>query len=111
MKCSKHAHESATNIILMCEHLMELDKELKEKGIKETFRGQPWSDNCREWVYYDCVLNLEKLRERFKFPVFIEAHVNDDSRSGLEAGFVCELCKDGVIGIHPNVGSGKRTHD
>lgn len=42
----------------MCEHLIGLDKELKSLGIRETYRGQPWSENCREWAYYDCVLAL-----------------------------------------------------
>jgi hypothetical protein len=91
----------------MCEHLIELERELKTKRIKETFRGLPWSDNCREWVYYDCVLNLERVRSRFKFPDFVVDHVNADMKSGMEAGFVCEQCKDGVIGVHPQFGQGK----
>ena len=62
----------------MCEHLAALDNELKGKGIKETFRGQPWSDNTREWVYYDCVLAVDEIRQRYSFPDFIETHINDD---------------------------------
>lgn len=92
----------------MCEHLIELDLELKSKGIKETYRGQAWSENCREWVYYDCVLDIEKIRERYKFPAFIESHINDDIKSGMEAGFECDLCKDAIIGIHPQFGKGKQ---
>lgn len=91
----------------MCEHLIQLEKELKSLGIKETFRGQPWSNNCREWVYFDCVFEMEKIRKRYNFPSFIESHVNNDGKSGLEAGFVCDQCKDGLIGVHPNVGKGK----
>jgi len=95
----------------MCEHLINLDNELKAKPIRETFRGQPWTDNCREWVYYDCLLDLAKVRSRYQFPEFIADHVNDDAKSGLEAGFVCELCKDGVIGVHPKVGQRKTRVD
>ena len=91
----------------MCEHLINLDNELKAKRIKETFRGQPWSDNTREWVYYDCILNLEEIRKRYNFPSFVTIHTNDDNKSGLEAGFYCEICKDGVMGHHPSMGSGK----
>ena len=91
----------------MCEHLAALDAELKARRIKETSRGQAWSDNCREWVYYDCVLVLDKLRQRFNFPAFVQDHVNDDQRSGMEAGFYCDLCKDGVMGHHSFFGSGK----
>jgi hypothetical protein len=93
----------------MCEHLQALDNELKAKRIRETFRGQPWSDNCREWVYYDCVINMEAVRVRYNFPAFVSNHMNDDVKSGLEAGFVCDLCKDGVMGVHLQVGEGKFT--
>jgi hypothetical protein len=44
---------------------MELDHYIKSKNIKEIFRGQAWSKNCREWVYYDCILNIDKLKEKF----------------------------------------------
>ena len=91
----------------MCEHLIDLDSYLKAKGIKETFRGQAWTDNCREWVYYDCLLDRESLRKRFDLPAFVIDHTNDDNKSGMEAGFVCELCKDGVMGAHPYFGKGK----
>jgi hypothetical protein len=71
----------------MCEHLAASDAELKTRQIMETSRGQAWSDNWREWVYYDCVLVLDKLRQRYNFPAFVEDHDNDDQRSGMEAGF------------------------
>ena len=82
----------------MCEHLLALDEALKAKGFKETFRGQAWSDNCREWVYYDTVLDLEDIRKHCDFPPFVKVHINDDPKSGTEAGFFCEICKDGVMG-------------
>lgn len=91
----------------MCEHLLQLDIELKRKGIKETFRGKAWSKNCREWVYYDCVLDLDQIKNRYNFPEFIVTHVNDDVKSGMEAGLFCDQCKDAIIGIHPKVGQGK----
>jgi hypothetical protein len=84
----------------MCEHLKPLEKELAERNIKETYRGQPWSKNCREWVYYDCYFNFEQLRNRFKFPDFIIHHYNDDTKSGLEEGLVCELCHDAIVGLN-----------
>ncbi|MFT3794104.1 hypothetical protein [Flavobacterium sp.] len=91
----------------MCEHLAALDNELKANGIAEIFRGQAWSDHCREWVYYDCVLDLEKIRQRHQFPDFVKIHVNADNKSGMEAGLVCEMCADAVIGVHPDLGKGK----
>ena len=50
----------------MCIHLKPLEDYLKKLGIAETFRGQPWSENCREWVYFDCVLNPESLKTKLK---------------------------------------------
>lgn len=91
----------------MCEHLIELEKAIKEKGIKETFRGQAWTDNCREWVYFDCLLALEKLKLRFNFADCVIVQINNDSRSGMEAGFYCSLCKDAVMGVHPQFREGK----
>ncbi len=91
----------------MCEHLSSLDAELKQRGIRETFRGQPWSENCREWVYYDCLLDTNAIRKRLKLPECVSVHVNDDPRSGLEAGFVCDLCHDAVMGAHHDVAAGK----
>ncbi len=91
----------------MCEHLEKLDQDLKSKGIKETFRGQAWGDGTREWVYYDCLLDLEAVRKRYNFPSFVIIHINDDNKSGMEAGFYCELCTDGVMGHHPHFGKGK----
>jgi hypothetical protein len=91
----------------MCEHLAGLDNELREKEIKEIFRGQSWTANCREWVYYDCVLDLEAIRRRHSFPDFVIPHINTDEKSGTEAGFVCERCQDGIMGILPAAGRGK----
>lgn len=91
----------------MCEHLRNLDDELKQRNLKETFRGQAWGDNTREWVYYDCVILVDEVKKRYNFPEFIKIHVNNDSKSGMEAGFYCEQCKDGVMGLHPAVAHGK----
>lgn len=84
----------------MCEHLIDLENEIKSKNIKETYRGQVWTKNCREWVYFDCYLNIESLRIKFNFPGFIKHHENNDNKSGLEEGFYCELCKDAIMGLN-----------
>lgn len=91
----------------MCEHLLPLEKHLQAQGIPETFRGQAWSTNCREWVYFDCYLDISSLQEKFGFPAFVKHHVNNDPRSGLEEGFVCYECHDAIIGLH----NAHRTND
>lgn len=85
----------------MCEHLQTVENYLKDKGIQETFRGQAWSDNSREWVYFDCILKTEALKTKFDLPCFVVTHENTDIKSGTELGLVCNLCKDGIMGVHP----------
>jgi hypothetical protein len=88
---------------MVCEHLSALERELIAAGIAETFRGQAWSENCREWVYFKCVLGLEALRARLTFASCVEDHLHCGTHDGAEAGFVCSACKDAVMGRHPDV--------
>jgi hypothetical protein len=86
----------------MCEHLQPLEDYIKAKKIPEIFRGQAWSNNCREWVYFDCVLEPESLKAAFHLPSFVTTHENTDEKSGTELGLVCTQCKDAIMGLHPN---------
>jgi hypothetical protein len=83
---------------MVCKHLRPLEQELVSLGIKETFRSQVWSENCREWVYFDCVLDLASLRKRLALHYCVVEHVNDDTRTGRERGFKCTQHCDGIIG-------------
>ena len=83
---------------MVCEHLQQLEQELLQSGIKETFRGQAWSHNCREWVYFQCVLDLRALRERMRFDACVQDHQHHGTHDGSEAGFVCGQCKDAIMG-------------
>lgn len=91
----------------MCEHLLPIEKTIREKGVKELFRGEVWSKNCREWIYFDCYLDCEKLQARFSLPDFIQHHTNDDPRSGTEEGLACSKCHDALIGYHRRLNPGK----
>jgi len=90
--------------MLACRHLAALEAALIASGARETFRGQAWSDNCREWVYFDVVLDVDALRRRFAFGPEVEMHENRDPRSGLERGFVCRECNDAVMGVIDGAG-------
>ncbi|MCP4160394.1 MAG: hypothetical protein GY760_09995 [Deltaproteobacteria bacterium] len=83
---------------MLCEHLKEIEEEIIKNDYTETFRGKSWTDNCREWVYFDVVLDLKKLNENFKLNPCIEFHENTDPRSGLEKGLFCSKCQDGIMG-------------
>ena len=96
------------NVALMCEHLRFLEDYLKAKKIPEIFRGQAWSDNCREWVYFDCVLDTESLKTKFNLPPFVITHENTDERSGTELGLVCTQCQDAIMGLHPKHSSSSK---
>jgi hypothetical protein len=86
-------------LIMLCEHLKPLDETLKADGKKETYRGQAWTKNCREWVYYDLVFNIPAIQDRFKLPDCVQVHANLDPRSGTERGLFCTACKDAVMGL------------
>jgi len=84
---------------MVCDHLAPLEQALIESGAQETARGAVWSKNCREWVYFNVVLEIPSLQRRFSFPSCVEVHENKDQKSGLERGFVCNACNDAVMGL------------
>lgn len=86
---------------MLCKHLQGLEAEIIASGIAETFRGQAWSDNCREWVYFDCVLDLAALRARLSFAPCVVDHQHRGTHDGQESGFVCKQCGDAIMGRHP----------
>jgi hypothetical protein len=86
---------------MLCEHLRPLEVAMVAAGVEEVFRGQPWSRNCREWVYFRCVLDRRALRERFALPSTVVDHEHLGTHDGQEAGFACSLCHDAIMGNHP----------
>ena len=89
---------------MLCKHLRELEVAILEQGIKETYRGQAWTERCREWAYFDCRFRSEKVRERFDLAECVRFHEHFGTHDGQEAGFVCLECDDAVMGIHPRSG-------
>jgi len=83
---------------MVCGHLGALERALIESGAKETYRGRPWSQNCREWVYFDVVLDLAVLRERLALAPCVEDSENLDPKSGQERGLYCARCHDAIMG-------------
>ena len=84
---------------MTCEHLRKLEEELLSAGIKETCRGTPWTDNCREWVYFDVVLDTASIAARMNFAPCVTVHENLDPRSGTERGLYCSECLDAIMGL------------
>lgn len=92
---------------MVCEHLSALETEMLARGVKETARGQVWSRNCREWVYFDCFLDIPALRARFNFAPCVTDHIHRGTHDGQEAGLVCDQCWDAVMGVHPVDAAGR----
>lgn len=85
---------------MVCEHLKELEQALIDAGMTITHRGKVWT-RAREWVYFDCVLDLAECRRRFSLPDFVENHTHRGTHDGTEQGLVCSRCRDAVMGRHP----------
>lgn len=88
---------------MLCEHLRAVEAAVTAAGARETFRGQAWTDNCREWVYVDQVLPIDAFRADGLFdPAVVAVHDNADSRSGSERGLVCTVHHNGLMGPRPH---------
>lgn len=88
---------------MICEHLIALEQALLKAGFRETFRGRAWSTNCREWVYFDCLLSNESIREQFKLADCVEDHDHLGTVDGAESGLVCSVHQDAIMGLHPKM--------
>jgi len=84
---------------MTCSHLQALEAELIAAGVRETYRGAAWSENCREWVYFDVVFDVPSVTSRMRFPPCVKVSENLDPRSGTERGFVCTECNDAIMGL------------
>jgi hypothetical protein len=93
---------------MLCEHLSILEKELIDEKIPELFRGKAWSNNCREWVYFDCYLKLSSIRLRVQLSDCVESHAHLGTFDGQENGFVCMTCHDAIMGHHEKYSYNKK---
>lgn len=85
---------------MTCRHLNELEAAIQTRGIRETFRGKAWSDNCREWVYFDCYIDLAAVRKAFELTDCVRDHIHRGTHDGAERGFVCGECHDAIMGAY-----------
>jgi hypothetical protein len=83
---------------MTCDHLRPLEQAILARGIRETFRGKPWSQNCREWVYFDCFIDTDAVRRSLALPACVGDHVHRGTHDGQERGLVCSICHDAIMG-------------
>ena len=91
----------------MCKHLEELNRDLIARNVKVFYKGTPWTKNCNEWIYYDCYLDNASIRKRINFEKCVKDHSHLGTHDGQESGFFCELCKDGIMGVHKKYSKNK----
>ena len=88
---------------MICEHLRPLEQAMIARGIRETFRGKVWSENCREWVYFDCFIDTAAVRRLFDLASCVVDHSHRGTHDGQERGFVCSDCHDAIMGSYEPV--------
>ena len=88
----------------MCEHLQKVENYIKQKDIKEVFRGRPWGKNCREWIYFNCILDTGELKRKLELDACVVTHQYYDIKVANELGLFCTICKDGIMGVNPGTG-------
>ena len=92
---------------MVCEHLSMVEKAILDAHIPVTFRGQAWSKNCREWVYFDAYLYTKRIIEEFHLSEFVIEHSHRGTHDGQEHGLVCTKCHDAIMGLHQPMGSNR----
>jgi hypothetical protein len=92
---------------MICEHLAPIERALAAELVPVTFRGQAWSQACREWVYVDCFLDLPAIRARFALAACVRDHAHRGTHDGQERGLVCGECQDAVMGHYEAI-AGRR---
>ena len=85
----------------LCEHLRPVEKYVRDQGGRVISTGQPWSANCHIWVYFDTLLDCDRLINGLGLPSCIEIHDHRGTHDGSERGIVCTVHHDAVMGPHP----------
>lgn len=78
--------------------LKKLAKALIKENVKITFYGKAWSKVEANWIYFDTVLDIERIKSEFNFSENIVIHTNTDPKSGTESGFVDKTTGEGLMG-------------
>lgn len=90
---------------MTCEHLRPLEEAILACNIRETFRGAACLQDCREWVHFDCFLDLLALREVFDLADCVIEHCHRGTQDGQQRGFVCTACNDAILGRYAKTGN------
>jgi hypothetical protein len=85
----------------VCEHLRAAQKYVLDQGGRVVYSGQPWSANCHLWVYFDTILDSDRLIKGLALDACVQVHDHRGTHDGSERGIVCTIHNDGLMGPHP----------
>lgn len=85
----------------LCEHLRSAEKYVRDHGGRVISSGRPWSANCHVWVYFDTILDSERLIQGLQLASCVQVHDHRGTVDGSERGIVCTVHHDGIMGPHP----------
>jgi hypothetical protein len=90
----------------MCEHLIALDRALLARGLDRFVVRPASADGNNEWVYYNCLFNMPRVRANYELPQCVKVLLLEDMKAGMTRGFHCILCECAVTGRHPVMSKG-----
>jgi len=85
----------------LCEHLRAAEKYVRGQGGRVISTAQPWSANCHVWVYFDVLLDSDRLIKGLGLSSCVQVHDHRGTHDGSECGIVCTIHHDGIMGPHP----------
>lgn len=85
----------------LCEHLLPAEEHIRGQGGQIVSIGRPWSANCHVWVYFDAILDCERLIAGLALDSCVQIHDHRGTHDGSERGIVCTAHHDGIMGPHP----------
>jgi hypothetical protein len=86
----------------LCEHLRPAEKYVRDQGGRVVSSGRPWSANCHIWVYFDTILDSDRLIKGLGLDACVQVHDHRGTHDGSERGIVCTVHHDGIMGPHPS---------
>jgi len=92
----KYYHDK-TNLI-NSKVLKRIAKYLSKNGSEITYYGKAWSNMETNWIYFDIVLNIDKLKTKFNWAENVVISENLDLKSGLERGLLDNETGEGLMG-------------
>lgn len=79
--------------------LRRIAEHLWEHRYEITYFGQAWSNESSSWVYFNNILDIDRLKKDFDPADELRIHENLDPKSGKERGFIDKNTGEGLMGL------------